>query len=223
MVEQRREDPGTVGQGDYVVRQGDCIDSIAFERGFFADTIWNHPDNAELKRTRKEPNLLLEGDRVTIPEKEIHQESAASEEKHKFKRKGVPAMLSLQLFKGGEPRADVDYLLIIDGESTEGTLDDEGKIETPIPPNAKEAKLILAPGTIDEETIPLKLGGIDPICQLTGVQDRLLNLGYEPGKRGELDDETRTAIANFQRAEELEPTGELDDTTKDALVKRHQS
>jgi len=160
---------------------------------------------------------------VTIPELTVKQESAPNEQKHRFRRKGVPAKLELELLKGGEPRANIDYILKIDGASIEGTTDDEGKIDTPIPPNAKFGELILAPGTIDEETIPLKLGGIDPVTEITGVQDRLTNLGYEPGKKGELDEKTKEAISNFQRAAELEVTGELDDATRDALVKAHQS
>jgi hypothetical protein len=36
---------------NHEVEEGDCIYSIAFENGFFADTIWNHANNAELKRS----------------------------------------------------------------------------------------------------------------------------------------------------------------------------
>ena len=84
---------------EYQVKQGDCISSIAYEHGFFPDTIWNHPDNAELKRLRKEMNLLEVGDIVKIPEKVEKKESIATEQEHRFVKKGVPAKLRMKILK----------------------------------------------------------------------------------------------------------------------------
>lgn len=84
---------------EYQVREGDCISSIAYEHGFFPDTIWNHPDNAELKRLRKEMNLLEVGDIVKIPEKVEKKESVAVEQEHRFIKKGVPAKLRMKILK----------------------------------------------------------------------------------------------------------------------------
>ena len=53
---------------NYQVKPGDCVSSIAFEHGFFPDTIWNHPSNKQLKEKRKDPNTLCAGDSVYIPD-----------------------------------------------------------------------------------------------------------------------------------------------------------
>ncbi|MFH1075402.1 MAG: hypothetical protein V1753_00935 [Pseudomonadota bacterium] len=52
---------------DYIVKQGDCIESIAFKHGLFWETVWNHPNNQQLKQERKNPNILLAGDKVFVP------------------------------------------------------------------------------------------------------------------------------------------------------------
>ena len=74
----------------YTVKQGDCISSIAFEYGYFPDTLWNDPKNSKLKHDREDPNSLMPGDEVYIRDKEAKQASCASEKKYRFKRKGVP-------------------------------------------------------------------------------------------------------------------------------------
>ena len=55
------------------VEQGECLSSIAYECGFFPDTIWNHPQNAELKRKRNNPNALMLGDIISVPDKRIKE------------------------------------------------------------------------------------------------------------------------------------------------------
>ena len=214
---------GPVGKGDYVVQAGDCMDSIAFKHGFFWETLWNHADNADLKDTRKDPFNLLPGDRVTIPDLTEKQESRATEDTHRFRRKGVPSIFKIQLMAGGKPRDGVPYRLVIDSFETKGETDAEGRIEVGIPPDAKKGKLFIDEHGEQPQTIPLDLGSVGPIDELIGMQSRLENLGYGCSKSGKLDDETIAALQNFQRAHELEPTGEYDQKTKDKLFEVYES
>jgi len=46
------------------IRQGDSIPSIAKSNGLLWKQIWEHADNAELKKLRKDPNVLCAGDVV---------------------------------------------------------------------------------------------------------------------------------------------------------------
>src|ERR1700674_415579 len=96
----------------YKIKTGDCISSLAYDYGFFPDTIWNHPDNAELKQKRKDPNVLMRGDLLVIPDKEIKEVTKSTEQAHRFRKKGVPAKLKVRLLKKGEPRKNEKYRLI---------------------------------------------------------------------------------------------------------------
>ena len=101
---------------EYTVRQGDSIASIAYQHGFHWETIWNHPNNAELKQRRKDPNILHPGDVVFIPEKAEKQESASTGQRHRFRVKGAPQSLRMRLLDNDdEPRSGVSYILEIDG------------------------------------------------------------------------------------------------------------
>src|SRR3954452_2305780 len=52
----------------YTVQQGDHMSGIAEQFGFQQmETVWNHPNNAELKQLRKDPHILFPGDQVFIP------------------------------------------------------------------------------------------------------------------------------------------------------------
>ena len=71
------------------VNAGDCIDSIAYGHGMLWKSIWNHPENQELKQRRKDPNVLAEGDEVFVPEIELRDEDAATESMGRQLRKGL--------------------------------------------------------------------------------------------------------------------------------------
>jgi len=195
--------------------------SIGLQHGFFWETLWNHPQNAALKELRKDPNVLLAGDAVYIPDKELKQVGGATEKRHRFQRKGVPAKLRLTLMKEDKPRANVPYVLEIDGQVFRGQTDASGLIEHSIPPDAQSGRLILDNGN---EIHPLNLGNLDPIDTITGVQARLRNLGLFSGDiSGELDGGTAGAISAYQLRKGLPQTGQLDQATKDKLKGDHGS
>lgn len=50
----------------HVVQPFEHISGIAHRYGFRdSHTIWDHPDNAALKRPREDPHVLLAGDQLT--------------------------------------------------------------------------------------------------------------------------------------------------------------
>ena len=249
---------------NYTVREGDCMDSIACSHGFFPDTIWAHPDNSELKRLRKDANILQPGDVVVIPDLEEGEETGATEEKHRFRRKGVPAKLRLVFYRpvppeeqeddadsdsdessGGaqqddgsvfeeaaeeagefpmEPIADQDCTIEIDGLFSEARSDGDGLVEISIPPNAQSASVKFFAGTVEELCFPLNLGEMDSIETVVGARKRLHNLGYRcPADGDEMDAILGDAVLRFQRENDLEATGEIDQATRDKLVEVHGS
>ena len=113
--------------------------SIAHSAGLFPDTIWDHPQNSDLKTLRQDMNVLFPGDSVYVPDKQQRVETAATDKKHKFRRRGVPTRLRLQLFNVETPRADEAYELTIDGAAHQGTTDAKGVIELWVPPGAQRA------------------------------------------------------------------------------------
>ena len=203
----------------HVVEAGESIPSIAKDSGFFWKTIWDHPNNSKLKAERQDPNVLYEGDEVFIPDLELKEFNKSTEHQWKFKRKGEPVKFKLRLLLMDQPRANEDYILIIDGKPIMGKTDGDGKLEEWIPGNARGGKLVLKGG---KEEYPVMIGELDPISKISGVRQRLNNLGFACGSDGdEIDDQTREAIMEFQAKYELEVTGEPDDAFKSKLKGLH--
>ena len=191
------------------------MSNISTQYGFDWKTLWNHPQNAPLKSLRKDPNILLPGDVVFIPDKQHKQISVPTNAKQTFKVKDVPAKLRVRLLKKNAPRIDANYVLNVDGTLFQGRTDRDGWIETPIAPNAKQAKLTL-PDTNEE--YPLLLGHLDPIDQPSGVQSRLRSLGYlGRDVTGQMDAATAAAVTAFQKDRNLPQTGRSDSQTQKAL------
>lgn len=204
----------------WTVGRDDDISSIADANGFFWETLWNHPENSALKNKRRNPNVLCPGDEVFIPELQTKQESVESEQKHTFRRLGVPAIISIKLMDSGEPRANIDYVLEVEGETIRGTTDGDGVIETRVPPDAREGRLILSGG---KEIHTVCIGGLDPVEEVRGLQQRLANLGYDCYPfTGVIDRKTRRAIINFQSDHNLEITGKSDAATQKKLLELMQ-
>ena len=205
--------------GMITVDLGDSIPSIAKENGFFWETIWNHPQNAALKAKRKDPNILFPGDQVFVPDLRLKEESRGTNARHKFKLKGEKVKFKLQLLMLDQPRKNEPYTLEVDGKLLKGTLDGEGKLEQTVPANAKTGKLILRGG---KEQYPVNFGHLNPIDEVSGVQQRLNNLGFQAGAEdGQQSDELKSALLAFQTKYKLNATGALDAATKSKLQEFH--
>jgi hypothetical protein len=203
----------------YVVNERECISSLAFEQGFFPETIWDHPQNAKLKELRKDPNVLLGGDVVFVPDVRTKEDSCSIDRRHRFRRRGVPEIFRLRLLKGGKPRASLEFNLNIDGTPHIGKTDRDGALEVPIPPNAKKAILLLVELG---EVIKLELGCLNPADEITGAQARLANLGIYTGPiDGRESSELIYAVKTFQRRHNLPEDGLLNSETRDCLLKTH--
>jgi hypothetical protein len=213
----QQRNTGPRGSGWRVVQRGDCLLSIAYQQGFFWDTLWNLPANAKLREARPDPGQLLVGDRVMVPEHRPRSEPAATDSHHRFLKRGVPAKLRLIVEYEDAPVSDTAYVLTLGGTIREGTTDSAGLLEVAIPPDASQGIL-----EINGLRFELQLGALDPSSEDIGVQHRLWNLGFYHGELdGRIGPETRDAIAAFQARAGLPVTGELDDTTHDRLLHRH--
>ncbi|MCB9844741.1 MAG: peptidoglycan-binding protein [Phycisphaeraceae bacterium] len=204
------------------VRKEECIESIAFDYGFFPETIWEHADNAALRELRGSMNLLVPGDEVQIPDLTEKEVGGAVDTRHRFRRKGVPARFQVRfLDEDGEPIADVAYKTTIDGAvGPEGRTDADGWVDIAVPPDAIRLTLVLETDHDWAKESEFVLSNLEPVDTLKGVQARLRSLGYfEAEVNGEDTEELRQAVRSFQRANSLEESGEPGETAvHDALV-----
>lgn len=198
--------------------QGDCLSSVAIRHGFAPETVWQHGDNAELRERRIDPNALLPGDKLFVPEVEEKHEPVATDTVKTFKLAVGPLRLRLRLTRHGQPRAGEAYQLEYDqGSKFEGETDGDGFVDQPLPITATAATLRLGEGDEKEEH-ELALGHLDPHDEPSGVQARLRGLGYYFGELdGDVGPKTRAALQRFQAAKGLTISGEADEATTTAL------
>ncbi|WP_158879680.1 peptidoglycan-binding domain-containing protein [Rhodanobacter sp. L36] len=205
---------------DYFVSAGESLASIAKDNGYLWKTLWEHGNNAGLRGQRKNPNQLVEGDKLFLPDKAAKNISKPTDAKHKFKRKGEPTSIKMQLTSLGNPRKNEPYTLTFGDKVIHGTTDAEGKFEQPIPGEVKSATLMLSSG---KEVYNVAIGMLDPSSLTNGVRQRLSNLGYDCGgdDGDELGDATRAALARFQNDNNIKATGDLDDATRAKIDQLH--
>jgi hypothetical protein len=205
---------------EYKVKQGDCISSIADKYNLSTETIWNHPDNAELKEKRKDPNILFKDDVIVIPDKETKEEACETGQLHSFRRKGIPPKVSLCLMDGDKHRKNLDYRIFVDGKIIKGKTDSKGTIDEFVPSSAKRGELV-----IDEtgEKYNLELGKLDPISEESGIRQRFENLSkLRPGADQK---EFESAIVNFKIEYcglEIPEDGSQDDKAYEDYIKIDQ-
>lgn len=205
------------------VEQGESVESVAAATGHAPETIWDAPENRELKAKRPDPHLLLPGDRLFVPPVKPTTFKVPTGSPASFVGKRPGSRLRLQVVEEGKPRASEKYLLVVDGVEIRGTTDGDGWVEQPMDPRTRKAHLTVGEG---ERVLALELllRALDPVEEVSGQQGRLRNLGYDVGPAdGQLDGRTRAALAAFQAARGLQVTGTADAATRDELVAQHGS
>jgi N-acetylmuramoyl-L-alanine amidase len=214
----------------HTVVQGEHLSGIAKEYGFASyKTIWDHGQNAELKKKRRNPNVIFPGDELFIPDKGEKEESRNTEQRHRFELKTEKLKLRLVLEDLYEkPIANAKCALHIENESKELTTDGQGKIERDIKPTDKRAFLTIKdPQTpINEILIPIKIGDLDPEKKESGQKARLNNLGYFAGPlEGKSDEENKamflSAVEEFQCDHGLVVDGKCGPNTQAKLKQVH--
>ena len=199
----------------HIVARGESVESLAYAHGLFWETVWNAPENEELRRTRSDPNALLEGDVVYVPDRRPGTARCTTGRSHRFRRKGVPSVLRVRLLDNDQPRAAVTYTVEAGGRTYSGTTDADGWLECSLMPDVGAGIL-----RIDEtgEELEFEVGTVRPADTLIGVQTRLRNLGFYGGSiDGEPGEDTRAALRSFQLRAGLTATGEADPATIEAL------
>lgn len=201
----------------HTIEEGDSVVSLSDSSGFLADTIWNDGANADLNQLRTDMNILMPGDVVVIPDLRKKFEKRPTGKKHRFRRKGIPAVFRLQVFDMNVAVVNTPYTLTVNGVAKSGKTDGQGVVEQFVPATAKTGELKLGEGD-NTFTLTLQFGFLDPLNEVSGVQHRLTNLGYDCGpETGKLNEATKQALLDFQRDSELEKTGKIDAATKGKL------
>jgi hypothetical protein len=209
----------------HVVVRGEHLASIAERYGFENfETIWNAPENSELRKHRENPSTLLPGDEVLVPDKTEPAFARPAAQSHKFVVHVPQTLLRLRVLDlYGDPVASTDGVLTIDGRGQDVTTDGDGRLEIPIRRDARSAHLAL--GTI---AFDLSIGALDPLPEDTGIEQRLGNLGYptrdpddDGGEGVEHAEQLALAVELFQDDSGVTPDGEADATFVDRLGKRY--
>ena len=200
----------------YVVRQGDHVPGLAGRFGFDPDDVWNHAKNADLKKARGDDrHVLLPGDVLYIPDEKPQWLPVTLGSTNAFKVPSNLVSVVVQFMEGGQPLAGEAY--VVDGaEIDPGSLDGQGFFRAQVP--ARVASIIVHfPGRNEEYTV--KVGHLDPPDSLSGIRMRLGALGiYGRTSCSDGEGDLTFGLRQFQRAQGLDITGDLDDATTSKLT-----
>ena len=179
--------------GFYVtVEPGDYLSKIAAEYGF-ADfhVIWDAPENADLRRRRGSPDILYPGDRIYIPAPDA---PPADDGKSVTVATGHPITVVVRRTRPrlrlkmcdalGKPLANAAAEVTVDGETRDLSTDGDGMLDVDLRPDSSEASVVVGQVGYD-----LRIGGLDPAAETTGLVARLRNLGYLDADSDEPDPE----------------------------------
>jgi len=100
--------------------------------------------------------------------------------------------------RNGTARANEPYQANIDGRWSSGTLNSEGKLQISVPSNAEGGTVWVGEGNARTE-FTLRLRHLNPADSVTGVQQRLDNLGFTCQPTGNWTPRPKAQSGPFRR------------------------
>jgi hypothetical protein len=165
----------------YVIRRRDTVRKVAYKLGFDADPVWNDPSNDDLRALRPNPDLLLAGDVLYVPDAADRPQPPVNP---------VAAGTTTTFVAPDPPTVTVSHQFFGLDSSTYDSktftvqeLDNLGELQT----TKDGLATFQVPVTLDTATIvfsdtgeswALQVGDLDPINTVSGIFQRLQNLGY---------------------------------------------
>lgn len=169
----------------FVIRQGDFLHRLAYGLGFDPDVVWNDPRNDELRKARPNPDHLLPGDILYVPDQSQPDAQPLVTGSTNAFTADVPTTTLICQFVGAHPTdyASKAYTVQELPELTGLVTDGNGVVTLPIQVTLRTATIVF---TETGESFTLVIGGMDPLDTPTGLFKRLQNLGHIP-RRLEFD------------------------------------
>jgi hypothetical protein len=157
-----------------VIKQGDYLAALAHRFGFDPDTVWKHDKNTELCRTRPNPNILLPTDVLYIPDQveEPVMHRLALGTTNTFVSEAPCVSITIRFLD--EALASQDYT-VEELPHLTGLATDDGIASFSIPVTLPSFTIAFPDSGA---RFTFFVGHVDPIDTLTGVAQRLQNLGY---------------------------------------------
>ena len=204
----------------YVVRKGEHLLKIALRLGFDAETVWQDPKNADLRAKRPSMHVLCVGDVLYVPDGTDPEWLPINVgAKNPFKAKVPAVRVAVKFVVQGKPLASEACTIRELPKLGELTTTSDGTLEFEAPMGLEVATVEF----VDVQLVqPLRIGHLDPVSELTGVYQRLNNLGCvldDPDASTTLDEQSlRDPLSTFQSSQGMSAaTGDLDDDTRTKL------
>ena len=161
----------------YPVRDNDFVLKLAHKLGFNPDVVWNDPRNGDLRELRKDPNVLLGGDILYVPDQDPESHDLVVGTTNSFVAPEPPQTTVSVRFVGSESSTyagrafALDELPDLSGLAT----DDTGLATFDVPVTLDRVTLVF-PDT--GESHALLIGALNPIDTPSGMFQRLQHLGH---------------------------------------------
>lgn len=212
----------------HVVKQGEDLTDIAVKYKFSDwKDIYNHSKNKKFQMRRPDPDVIMPGDKLYIPDVEKKKVSVSTGKTHRFvvKSPGQQFRIKFDLHEDLF-REKLRAVLNIGSKTIEASVRDDGLIEMDVNNTAAgEGRLDIYVGPDSEfpdYTFTIGLSHLDPVDEITGLQARLNALDFDCGEvDGNMDSLTSKAVREFQTEYKLKVDGIAGASTRDALIKAY--